>query len=175
MKKRLTLCCLSFFFIAIAISQPPKTPPKEFPTTIPKHQIGQPTVNIKTYPALTEYLTGSWKGSFSWSTADGGFSAAIRDLTFSMPLLRLNYQGQLNWDISLQQIVAPQQGSYSLTGDKVSFSFNYLPYSYSFNGDYNKYLGTITGTFTQTRASYPNPPAGYTTGSISGIFTITKK
>jgi hypothetical protein len=175
MKKYLAAGYFSFFIITSAIAQPPKTPPKEFPTTIPKHQIGQPAANIKTYPALTEYLTGSWKGDIIWTTQEGGYSAAIRDISFSMPIIRMNYQGKVNWQISLQQIVPPQEGSYVLTGNKISFTFNYPPYSYLLNGEYNKYLGTITGTFTQTRASYPNPPAGYTTGTISGTFTLTKK
>lgn len=175
MKKYVTVCILFVFTFTLAVAQPPRTPPKEFPTTIPKHETGKPTVNIKTFPPLNEFLTGSWKGNIIWTTQEGGYSAAIRDISFSMPLIRMNYQGKVNWQISLQQIVSPQEGSYALTGNKISFTFNYPPYSYTFNGDYNKYTGTITGTFSQTRGSYPNPPAGYTTGTISGTFSLTKK
>jgi hypothetical protein len=175
MKKHITACTLLFFSFTFAFAQPPRTPPKEFPTTIAKQETGKPTVTIKTFPPVTEYLTGSWKGNLIWTTQEAGYSAAIRDITFSMPMIRMNYQGRVNWQISLQQIVAPQEGSYALTNNKISFTFNYPPYSYSLNGEYNKYLGTITGTFTQIRASYPNAPADYTTGTISGTFTLTKK
>jgi len=175
MKKQCILSLLSFFMLSSAIALPPRTPPKEFPTTIPKHEIGKSVASIKTFPVITAYLNGNWKGDIIWTTAEGGFSAVIRDIYFFLPLSRLNYSGQVNWDLSLQQVVTAQQGSYSLVADKISFSFNYAPYSYSFSGEYNKYSGKITGTFSLTRAAYPNPPAYYKEGSISGTFILTKK
>ena len=169
MKKHLTLSGLSIFIITMAMAQPPKTPPKEFPAAIPKHETGKPVANIKTFPPLAEYIyTDGWKGTVSWATAEAGHSSTIPDIRFTL-------NAEAIWQSPFPEIVTAQPGSVRINGNDVSFSFNYSPYKYSFTGVYNKYTGKIAGTFTQDRMKYLSAPVNYTPGNISGTFTITKK
>ena len=144
-------------------------PQPQQPPILPKHEIAKPTAQVKTFPPLSQYIyTGNWKGDISWATADAGFSFGIKDITFSL-------LGEVNWQLAIQEIVVPQPGTFNVNGNDISFSFNYSPYKYSFKGVYNKNLGKINGTFTQTRMRMLNAPAGYTPGTISGTFKKKKK
>lgn len=165
MKKHYILITLSILSCFTLFTQPQ---PQQ-PVQLPKQEIGKPQATIKTFPALLQYIyTDGWKGTVSWATAEAGHSSSIPDLRFTL-------NGEVYWQSPFQEIVPAKPGTFSINGNNISFSFNYGPYKYLFSGDYNKYNGKITGTFTQDRMKYLNAPSNYTPGSISGTFVISKK
>lgn len=165
MKKHNILITLSIFSCFRLLAQPQ---PQQ-PVQLPKQEIGKPQAIIKTFPALSQYIyTDSWNGPVSWATSEAGHSSTIPDLRFALT-------GEVFWQSPFPEMVAAQPGIFSITGNNISFSFNYVPYKYSFKGVYDKYTGKITGSFTQDRMKYLNAPSNYTPGSISGTFVISKK
>lgn len=163
--KKIILIPVFSLIIQLLNAQPqPQQPP-----ILPKHEIARPTVKAKTFPPLDQYIyTGTWKGDMVWATSDAGHSVGIKELTFSLT-------GEVNWQLSFQEIVSPKPGSFNVAGNDINFSFNYSPYKYNFKGVYNDKLGNITGTFTLIKLRMLNSPSGYTPGTISGTFSLTKK
>ncbi len=143
-------------------------PQPQQPVQLPKHEIGMPAANIKSYPHSSQYLyLGNWKGNVIWVTAEAGHSATIPEIKFTL-------NGEAIWQSPFQEIIAAQPGTFNISGNDISISFKYGPYKYFLKGVYNKNLGKITGTFTQDRMKYLNAPLNYIPGNISGTFSISK-
>ena len=164
MKKYFTGIISLLILQSLQAQRQPDVPPAQ----LPKHETGRPVFTDPSFPPLLQYLhPDSWKGNLSWTTAVAGYSATIREMIFPIT-------GGVIWQNSLQEVVPPQPGTCTINGNEINIYFNYSPYRYSFKGTYNKLPGKITGTFTQTRMKMLNTPAGYTPGSISGTFSLTK-
>lgn len=161
-----------FIFLTIsliAIQSLSAQPQPQHPPILPKHEIEKPVATIKNYPVLSQYVTiGSWKADVWWTTSEAGHSSTIPEIIFTL-------NGESIWQSPFQEIVLAQTGTFMVDGNDFAFSFNYNPYKYTFKGTYNNKSGKITSTFTQTKMKILNTPAGYTSGTITGSFTMSKK
>lgn len=167
-------CILLFsltFSILIIKAQPPKTPPREFPTTIPRHESAKIKANVQQInkPVLGNYLTTlEWKGARIWYAANNVTVDSVTTIKF-------NLDGSVTWQKQGWEYVNKAAGTYSVNGNNITIQFDYAPYKHSFEGSYNSITGKITGGFTETRSSSATAPPAYVQGITTGEFNFFKK
>ncbi len=152
-------------------AQPPKTPPKEFPTTIPRHESAKIKANVQQInkPVFGNYITTiEWKGARIWYSAN---NATVDSVT----TIKFNLDGSVTWQKQGWEYVNKTAGSYSVNGNNITIQFDYVPYKHSFQGSYNSTTGKITGSFTETRSTSPTAPPAYVQGITTGEFNFSKK
>lgn len=165
----LFLGCLCMLMITKA--QPPKTPLKEFPTTIPRHESAKIKTNVQQIikPAFSTYLTTVlWKGARIWYAANNATVDSVTSIKF-------NLDGSVTWQKQGWENVNKAAGTYSVNGNNITIQFDYAPYKHSFQGSYNSTTGKITGSFTETRSAYASAPPAYVQGITTGEFNFYKK
>ncbi len=171
MKTQLLLLMCSMCWGITTKAQPPKTPPKEFPTTIPRHESGKIKANVQqlTQPPFSTYLTTVlWKGARIWYAAGNATVDSVTSIKF-------NLDGSVTWQKQGWEYVNKAAGSYSVNGNNITILFDYAPYKHSFLGTYNSATGKITGSFTETRSAAPTAPPAYVEGVTTGEFNFFKK
>ena len=152
-------------------AQPPKTPPKELPTTIPKHEIGKIMWNV---PQIIKTLfrlyisTVEWRGARIWTTDN---TATVDSVT----AIKFNTDGTVTWLKQGWEFVNKTAGTYTVNGNNISILFYYAPYRHVLQGSYNSLTGNIVGTFTETRSESATAPSAYTPLTIMGEFNFYKR
>lgn len=170
MKKHFLIAFLLMLSI-VNYAQPPKTPPKEFPTTIPKHELGTKHANVQ---QLSKMPLGSIITSFTWRGARVWRSP--NSITVDSVLsVQFNSNGTVTWVKQGWEYVNRTAGSYTINGNYILIHFNYPPYNHVLEGTYNPTTGKITGTFKEIRAIDPNAPPAYQSGTTLGDFNFYKK
>ena len=157
--------------VSITKAQPPKTPPREFPTTIPKHEAARIKANVQQIikPAFITYLTTvEWKGARIWYAAN---NATVDSVT----TIKFNLDGSVTWQKQGWEYVNKTTGFYNVSGNNMTIQFDYAPYKHSFQGNYNETTGKITGSFTETRSASQTAPPAYMQGITTGEFNFYKK
>lgn len=152
-------------------AQLPKTPPKEFPTAIPRHESAKIKANVQQInkPVFGNYITTvEWKGARIWYSAN---NATVDSVT----TIKFNLDGSVTWQKQGWEYVNKTAGSYSVNGNNITIQFDYVPYKHSFQGSYNSTTGKITGSFTETRSASPTAPPAYVQGISMGEFNFYKK
>ena len=152
-------------------SQPPKTPPKEFPTTIPRHELGKIMWNVSQInktPFVLYISTIEWRGARIWTM---GNSATVDSVT----AIKFNTDGTVTWQKQGWEFVNKTAGTYTINGNNISIQFEYVPYKHVLQGSFNNITGKISGTFIETRSLYANAPSAYTPVTIAGEFNFYKK
>lgn len=155
----------------ITNAQPPKTPPKEFPTTIPKHESAKIKANVQQINKLpfSNYITTiEWKGARIWYAEN---NATVDSVT----LIKFNVDGSVTWQKQGWEFVNKSAGSYTINANNITIQFDYAPYKHSFQGSYNSSTGKITGSFTETRFPSTTAPPAYLQGTTIGKFEFYKK
>ena len=148
-----------------------KTPPREFPTTIPKHEAAKINANVQQIikPAFITYLTTvEWKGARTWYSAN---NATVDSVT----TIKFNIDGSVTWQKQGWEYVNKTAGFYNVSGNNITIQFDYTPYKHSFLGNYNETTGKITGSFTETRSASQTAPPAYLQGITTGEFNFYKK
>lgn len=171
MKKHYFLLMCIICWIITAKAQPPKTPPKEFPTSIPRHESAKIKANLQqiSQPAFSSYLTTVlWKGARIWYSAN---NATVDSVT----TIKFNLDGSVTWQKQGWEYVNKAAGTYSVNGNNITIQFDYAPYKHSFAGSYNSTTGKISGSFTETRSASATAPAAYAQGITTGEFNFYKK
>lgn len=170
MKKQLLLA----FFILVSIAtyaQPPKTPPKEFPTTIPKHELGTPHANVQQLSKITlgSIITSfTWRGARTWKNATSITVDSVLTVQFTS-------NGTVTWVKQGWEYVPRTAGNYTINGNYILIQFNYPPYNHILEGTYNPTTGKITGTFKEVRSIDANAPPAYQSGTTLGDFNFYRK
>lgn len=155
----------------ITNAQPPKTPPKEFPTTIPKHESAKIKANVQQInkqPFSNYITTVEWKGARIWYAEN---NATVDSVT----LIKFNVDGSVTWQKQGWEFVNKSAGSYTINANNITIQFDYAPYKHSFQGSYNSSTGKITGSFTETRFPSTTAPPAYLQGTTIGKFEFYKK
>lgn len=171
MKAKYGLLICGICSIMATKAQPPKTPPKEFPTTIPRHETAKIKANVQQLvpPAFSTYLTTVlWKGARIWYSAGNATVDSVTSIKF-------NLDGSVTWQKQGWEYVNKTAGSYSVNGNNITIQFDYAPYKHSFQGSYNSTTGKITGSFTETRSASTTAPPAYVEGVTTGEFNFYKK
>ena len=171
MKTKFVLLICIICVVTITKAQPPKTPPKEFPTTIPRHESAIIKANVQQIilPAFSTCITAVlWKGARIWYATN---NATVDSVT----TIKFNLDGSVTWQKQGWEYVNKTAGSYSINGNNITIQFDYLPYKHSFQGSYNSTTGKITGSFTETRTASPTAPPAYVQGTTTGEFNFYKK
>lgn len=157
--------------VMITNAQPPKTPPKEFPTTIPKHESAKIKANVQQINKLpfSNYITTiEWKGARIWYAENNATVDSVTSLKF-------NLDGSVTWQKQGWEFVNKSAGSYTINANNITIQFDYAPYKHSFAGSYNSSTGKLTGSFTETRSPSTTPPPAYLQGTTIGKFEFYKK
>lgn len=169
-KKCLIFICFLFTIITL-MAQPSKIPPKQFPTTIARHEAAAITPQVQQIvkPTLSHYITSvEWKGARIWYTPN---SATVDSVT----LVKFNIDGTILWKKQGWEFVNKTTGTYTISGNNILIHFEYAPYKHTLQGVYNERTGKISGSFIEVRADFTNAPAAYTTGTTTGTFTFSIK
>ena len=171
MRAQFILLVCNLCLVGTTKAQPPKTPPREFPTTIPKHEAAKIKANLQQIikPAFITYLTTvEWKGARTWYSAN---NATVDSVT----TIKFNLDGSVTWQKQGWEYVNKTTGFYNVSGNNITIQFDYAPYKHSFQGNYNETTGKITGSFTETRSASQTAPPAYLQGITTGEFNFYKK
>ena len=171
MRAQFILLVCNLCLVGTTKAQPPKTPPREFPTTIPKHEAAKIKANVQQIikPAFINYLTTvEWKGARTWYSANNATVDSVTKIKF-------NIDGSVTWQKQGWEYVNKTAGFYNVSGNNITIQFDYAPYKHSFQGNYNETTGKITGSFTETRSASQTAPPAYLQGITTGEFIFYKK